>query len=146
MNKSSQSIKKKKKLTRRYLKTLSNWNKWRKSENVQLDLYAKQNMFRAPIACPPNANVLHLLWAYRVKDDGTLKARCVCNGNPRRKGTVTLDHTYAACLAQTGSRIFWALSAVQGLLVVGADASNAFAEAPAPKAPLYVYADDQYRY
>ena len=145
MDKSEKSIKKKKKLTRRYLKTLSNWNEWKKSENTQLELYAKQNMFKSPVACPPNANVLHLIWAYRIKDDGTLKARCVCNGNPKRKGTVTLDHTYAACLAQTGSRIFWALSAVQGLLVVGADASNAFAEAPAPKAPLYVYADEQYR-
>ena len=139
------SIKKKKKLTRRYLKTLSNWKDWQNAEYTQLDLYHKQNMFKAPVARPKNSNILNLLWAYKIKDDGTLKARCVCNGNPRRKGTVTLDHTYAACLEQPGSRVFWALSAVQGLIVVGADASNAFAEAPAPKAPLYVEIDNQYR-
>ena len=139
------SIKKKKKLTRKYLKSLSNWDEWQNAEKKQLDLYAKQHMFLAPVARPKNANVLNLLWAYRIKDDNTLKARCVCNGNPRRKGTVTLDHTYAACLAQTGARIFWALSAVEGLIVTGADASNAFAEAPPPKAPLFVYADEQYR-
>lgn len=31
------------------------------------------------------------------------------------------------------------------MLVLGADASNAFAEAPAPKAPLYVIVDQQFR-
>ena len=144
-NDSSKSIKKKKKLTRRYLKTLTDWNKWQQAEITQLDLYNKQNMFQTPVPRPKGANILNLLWAYKIKDDGTFKARCVCNGNPRRKGTVTLDHTYAACLEQPGARIFWALAAVEGLIVVGADASNAFAEAPAPKAPLFVEVDDQYR-
>ena len=144
-NASSKSIKKKNKLTRRYLKTLTDWNKWQKAETTQLDLYNKQNMFQTPVPRPKNANILNLLWAYKIKDDGTFKARCVCNGNPRRKGTVTLDHTYAACLEQPGARIFWALAAVEGLIVIGADASNAFAEAPAPKAPLFVEIDEQYR-
>ena len=31
------------------------------------------------------------------------------------------------------------------MVTIGADASNAFAEAPPPVAPLYIYADDQYR-
>ena len=145
INSSSKAIKKKKKLTRKYLKTLTEWPKWKQAETTQLDLYHKQNMFKAPVARPRHANILNLLWAYKLKDDGTFKARCVCNGNPRRKGTVTLDHTYAACLEQPGARIFWSLAAVEGLLVVGADASNAFAEAPPPKAPLFVEIDEQYR-
>ena len=53
--------------------------------------------------------------------------------------------TYASSLEQTGSRIFWATSAIANHIVIGADASNAFAEAPPPKAPLYVYLDKQFR-
>ena len=73
------------------------------------------------------------------------KARCVCNGSPNRRGTVTMAETYASSLEQTGSRIFWAATAIDNHIVIGADASNAFAEAPPPKAPLYVYLDQQFR-
>ena len=73
------------------------------------------------------------------------KARCVCNGAKNRRGCVTMAETYASSLEQTGSRIFWAASAINNHIVIGADASNAFAEAPAPKAPLYVYIDKPFR-
>ena len=127
-----------KKLTRRYLQTLNNWHKWRDAENIQLDLYSNQDMFKEPIPAAKQANILFLLWAYKLKDDGTYKARCVCNGSPNQKGTVTLYHTFAACLEQPGARVFWGAAAVKNMIVIGADASNAFAEAPAPKAPFYV--------
>jgi hypothetical protein len=68
----------------------------------------------------------------------------VCNGAPGR-GTVTLAHTYANSLDSSSERLFWAVAAYLGLIVVGADVSNAFAEVPAPKAPLYMYIDDTYR-
>ena len=137
--------KKQKKLTRRYLKTTPEWNLWKNAERTQLDLYSNQNMFGKPIPKPSNSNILHLLWVYKHKDDGTYKARGVCNGAPNQRGSVTKDHTFAACLEQPGARIFWGIAATQDLIVLGADASNAFAEAPAPKAPLYVWIDDQYR-
>ena len=54
------------------------------------------------------------------------------------KGSVTLANTYAACLEQAGARIFWAICALKGKTIFGCDMSNAFAEAPAPKAPLYL--------
>ena len=75
----------------------------------------------------------------------TKKARCVCNGSPRFRGTVTLAETYASALEQTGGRCFWAASAINNYIVLGADASNAFADAPPPKAPLYVTIDQPYR-
>ena len=133
------------KLTRKYLQTQDNWQEWKDAEALQLRLYEKQKMFGQPIPRPKQANILSLLWTYLVKTNGTKKARCVCNGNPKYKGTVTLAHTYAACLAQTGSRLFWATAALEDLIVVGADASNAFAEAPAPKAPLYVTVDTPFK-
>jgi hypothetical protein len=61
------------------------------------------------------------------------------------KGSITLGDTYAASLEQTGSRIFWAATALNNYVTIGADASNAFAEAPAPKAPLYIRIDQQYK-
>ena len=91
------------------------------------------------------SNCLPLLWTYLIKDDGRKKARCVCNGSPSKKGTVTLGHTYAASLDHNGSRIFCAAAALRNLRVYGADVSNAFAEVPPPAAPLFVHVDEQYR-
>ena len=101
-------------------------------------------MFSEPQPIPRGANSLPFLWTYVVKDDGTKKARASCNGSPRMTGTVTLGQTYAASLDHTASRMFWALSAIRNNIVIGADASNAFAEAPAPLAPLYMTLDTQY--
>ena len=86
-----------------------------------------------------------LLWCYLIKDDGCKKARYVCNGNKNRRGIVTLAETYTASLNQTPARLFWAATAIKKFISIGADASNTFAEAPAPVAPLYVYADEQFR-
>ena len=131
--------------SRKELKARPDWDDWQQSEYKQLDLYELQNMFGQPTPRPSKANILNLLWVYSIKTDSTKKSRCVCNGNPRRKGTVTLAHTFTACLEQPGARTFWASSALLQMIVLGADASNAFAEAPPPKAPLYVEIDQQFR-
>ena len=134
-----------KRLTRLKLKNSKQWDKWKESEWKQLDQYWDQKMFGHPCPLPPNANVLNLLWDYRIKDDGTYKARMVCNGKPSNKNTVVFGYTYAKSLDHVGSRIFWATVAAKNLVVQGADASNAFAEADGPKFPLYVRANDPYR-
>ena len=133
------------KLTRKKLKEQDDWPLWKISEYQQLNQYKSQNMFQDPIPRPPDANVLPLIWIYVYKTNGVRKARLVCNGSPRMKGTVTLDHTYAAALEQTGSRLFWALTAIHNYIVSGGDASNAFAEASAPKAKLFVTIDEVFR-
>ena len=133
------------KLTRRKLRKQPDWNDWLNSEFKQLDQYKEQKMFSAPCPLPPGANVLDLLWTYNVKVDGTKKARCVCNGQPKFKGTVIFGYTFAKMLDHVGSRIFWATVASKNLIVRGADASNAFAEANAPEIPLYVRIDAQYK-
>ena len=98
-------------------------------------------MFSTPTEIPEDTNCLPFIWTYMVKDDGTKKARGVYNGSPRMKGTVTLGQTYAASLDQTCAKIFWALNAAKENIVVGADASNTFAETPPPTAPLYMKLD-----
>jgi hypothetical protein len=52
-----------------------------------------------------------------------------------------LDETYANCVDQTGSRLFYAISAAENLLIFGADVSNAFSEAPPPKQGFFVQPD-----
>ena len=101
-------------------------------------------MFSEPTPIPDDANCLPFIWTYLIKECGTKKARGVCNGSPRMKGTVTLGETYAASLDQTCAKIFWAINAAAGNIVVGADASNAFGEAPPPCAPLYMKLDSQF--
>ena len=134
-----------KKLTRRKLKGTKEWQQWKESEWKQLDQYYGQEMFGEPCPLPSGANVLNLLWYYNIKDDGRLKARMVCNGKPSNKNTVIFGHTYAKSLDHVGSRVFWASCASKNFIVRGADASNAFAEADAPKIPLYVRANEPYR-
>ena len=138
------STKKKAKLTRRILKSRNDWYEWQASEYKQLQQYEDQGMFSEPQPIPPDTNCLPFMWNYMIKDDGTKKARAPCNGSPRMKGTVTFGETYAASLEQTGAKIFWSVSATSGNVVIGADASNAFAEAPAPVAPLYMKLDQQF--
>ena len=133
------------KLTRRKLKKLPNWHQWQMSEYKQLNQYYDQKMFGEPCPLPNGANVLDLLWTYNIKTDGTLKARCVCNGQPKFKGTVIFGYTFAKMLDHVGSRIFWGTVAAKNLIVRGADASNAFAEASAPDIPLFVRIDTPYK-
>ena len=142
---STELAKKRGKLTRRKLMECDDWVDWETSEHKQLDQYDAQDTFGPPQSLPKDANVLNLLWTYLIKDDGRKKARCVCNGSKNMRGSVTLAETYAAALEQTGSRIFWAATAINNFICIGADAANAFAEAPAPVAPLYVRVDDQFR-
>ena len=98
-------------------------------------------MFGEPCAPPKNCNLMSLIWTYLVKTDGVKKERCVCDGSPRQKGVIIMGKTYAAALKQSGAHLFWSLVALNNLLVYSADATNAFAEAPAPEASLYVTID-----
>ena len=132
--------------TLKELKKRDDWVEWNASIFKQLDQYYSQNTFDEPEPLPKGANLLSLCWVYLIKTGClTKKARCVCNGSPRFRGTVTLAETYASALEQTGGRCFWAASAINNYIILGADASNAFAEAPPPKAPLYVRIDENYK-
>ena len=134
-------------LTRGKLIKQKDWDDWEQAEKAQLDLFETQKMFSAPTKLPNEhgINVLAMIWVYIIKTCGRKKARCVANGNPQQKGSVTLANTYAACLEQAGARIFWATCALKNKLIFGSDMSNAFAEAPAPKAPLYLKVDIAYK-
>jgi hypothetical protein len=132
------------KFTRRQLKPRSDWQTWKESEWKQLDSYQAQNMFGTPIRRPAQATVLPFVWTYLFKDGIKPKARGTCNGGKRYGKAVTLAHTYASCVEQPSARIFWSLAALNGMRVLGADAGNAFGEAPPPVQPFYMAIDDQF--
>jgi hypothetical protein len=83
--------------------------------------------------------VFYLVWTYRIKTlDQQKKARCVCNSSLRSGLVKVLDKTYANCVDQTSSRLFYAVTDGENLFAFGADVSNAFAEAPLPKQGFYL--------
>jgi hypothetical protein len=52
-----------------------------------------------------------------------------------------LAKTYANCVDQTSSRLFYTISAAKNILVFGADISNAFAKAFPPKQGFFIHPD-----
>eukprot|EP00804_Cyclotella_cryptica_P028043 CCRYP_003898-RC/>CCRYP_003898-RC protein AED:0.34 eAED:0.35 QI:0/-1/0/1/-1/1/1/0/486 len=130
------------KLTRGKLLKQPDWNEWQQSEFLQLDQYQKQFMFGTPTLVQDRSQVFHLVWTYNIKDlDQRKKARCACDGSTRGGKVRLLDYTYANCVDHTASRMFYAISAAENLLIFGADVCNAFSEAPAPKQGFYIQPD-----
>ena len=130
--------------TKKQLLSRNDWQEWRESQWKQLDQYNSQGMFSEPQILPLGMPASYMHWTYIYKMCGTKKARMVCDG-ARNRSANSIGHTYANSLDAPSERLFWALVAKMGLIAVGADVSNAFAEAPPPAAPLYLYIDDNYR-
>lgn len=137
-------------VTRAKLKLQDDFEHWLRGEWNQLDKYELQNMFGDPIPWPDGATVLPFVWDYLLKvcpltGNPIYKARGTCNGGKRFGKAVTLAETYATCVEQPASRIYWALTVSRCLLAMGADAGNAFAEAPPPLQRFYMRIDEQFR-
>ncbi len=103
-------------------------------------------MFGLPQTVDADAAIFPLVWTYIVKAlDGCKKARCVCEGSPRTGQATILNETYANCVDQTSSRLFYSIAAAENLLICGADILNAFAEALPPKQGFYIHPDRAFR-
>jgi hypothetical protein len=99
-------------------------------------------MFGPPDRVDSEATVFHSVRTYAIKAlDGKKKTRWMCDGLIHLGQAQILDETYANCVDQTSSCLFYATAAVGNLLIFGADVSNAFAEAPPPKQGFYIYPD-----
>jgi hypothetical protein len=91
-------------------------------------------MFGEPVAMSQEDAVFHLVWTYAIKTvDSRKKAHCVCDWSTCSGMVCILAETYANCVDQTRSHLFYAISAAKNMLIIGADVSNAFPEAPPPK-------------
>jgi hypothetical protein len=104
-------------------------------------------MFGEPVPIAEGMACFHSVWTYAIKAlDFRKKARWTCDGSPRSGKARILDETYANCVDQTSSQLFYAVSAAENLLIFGADVSNAFAEAPPPKQGFYIYPDGAFQW
>jgi len=104
-------------LTRGKLLQQDDWSDWQESEYLQLDQYDAQGMFGDPVATAKDDAVFHLVWTYAIKAvDGRKKARCVCDGSTCSVMVCILDETYANCVDQSSSRLFYAVSAAENLV------------------------------
>jgi hypothetical protein len=102
-------------------------------------------MFGLPVMVDSDVAVFHSVWTYAIKAvDGQKKARWACDGSPRSGQAKVLDETYANCVNQTSSGLFYAIAAVENMLIFGADVSNTFAEAPPPKQGFYIHPDQAF--
>ncbi len=129
-------------LTRGKLLKQHDSEEWQASEFLQLDQYDAQWMFGLPVMVDSKAAVFHSVWTYAIKAvDGRKKARWACDGSPRSGQAKVLDETYANCVNQTSSRLFYAIAAVENMLIFGTDVSNAFTESPPPKQGFYIHPD-----
>jgi hypothetical protein len=129
-------------LTRGKLLKQHDWEEWQASEFLQLDQYDAQGIFGLPVMVNSEAALFHSVWTYAIKAvDGRKKARWACDGSPRSGQAKVLDESYANCVDQTSSCLFYAIAAVENLLIFGADVSNAFAEAPPPNQGFYIHPD-----
>jgi hypothetical protein len=129
-------------LTRGKLLQQDDWSDWQSSKYLQLDQYNAQGMFGTRIPTSQEDAVFHLVWTYAIKAvDNRKKARCVCDGSTRSGMVCILAKTYANCVDQTSSCLFYAISAAKNMLTFGADVSNAFAKAPPPKQGFFIRPD-----
>lgn len=120
---------------------------WKTSQYQQLNMYDEQGMFGSPQKRHKWMNVWYLLWTFVQKPppNNRKKARCVVNGSKRGRQNARVGHTFANSVSQESERLFWALAAKLGLIVIGADVSNAFAEAPMPDSDVYIQPDEIFR-
>jgi hypothetical protein len=129
--------------TRRRLRKLACWPKWKRAETIQLESMKKDGMYGPPCIAPSGTIVLLTVWAYYLKWDDTLKSCSCCDGSVLKGHGIAYTQHYTACISQPGIRILWAMVSIQGWITIGADAINAFAQADPPKDPNFVRIDDQ---
>jgi hypothetical protein len=99
-------------------------------------------MFGNPVAASEGDAIFHLVWTYNTKAvDGPKMAWCICDSSTCPGQVLVLAKTYANCVEQTSTRLFYPMAAAENLLVFGAEVSNASAKAPLPKQPFFIRPD-----
>ena len=97
-------------LTQGKLLKQQDWDEWQASEYLQLDQYDTQGTFGIPVPILDDMSVFHLVWTYAIKAlDSRKKARWTCDGSTMSGQAKVLDESYANCVDQTSSRLFYAI-------------------------------------
>jgi hypothetical protein len=119
------------KFNRRTLHTQIEWKAWLAAEWIQLENYAKQNMFGNTCAAPIDESVFFWVLMYSIKphDNDRKKVRGICDGSTRGDKTMIHEATYVPTPQHIYFRLQITLSALLGKHLWQADVTNACAEA-----------------
>jgi hypothetical protein len=118
----------------RQLCNLPCWSEWFASEKRQLDEMDLAEMFGPPVSLTHGTVVFRTVWSYTVKHDGRKKSRMCCDGYVlRHKGLKYAQQCYAACILQTGMKIFFAYLVIKDWVAISGDAINTYAQTSIPK-------------
>ena len=100
---------------------------WVKAERVELDNHANNGSWTLiPRDEVPKGRRLHkMLWVYKVKRDGTAKARLCVQGSTLESG-VDFDQVFSAALRYSSARALFALAAKHGCDVRSVDLVAAY--------------------
>ena len=137
-----------KKFTRHNLMKLANWSDWDVQFDAQLDNHSETGCIGKPVprSATHGGHILRMHWNNVVKADGSRKCRACLDGSKRAAPWLRqFVQTYASCIEQPCMRLFYALSAALGLIIVFADTKNAYQQAPPPTEQCYLEIDDAYR-
>jgi hypothetical protein len=85
------------KFNRRTLQKQLDWKDWLTAEWIQLDNYAKQNMFGTPCTAPIYASIFFWVWLYSIKphNNDRKKVRGICDRSTHGGKTMVHGATYA---------------------------------------------------
>ncbi len=136
--------------TRRHLKTLPNWDDWRKAEWKMLDQMLADNMFGDIVLRKDlvgfKFDIIRIVWSYVEKlHTGKKKARVCGNGSPLRAPKKFFQKAYAACASMVGMRLLFAISAYEGRVVYDCDATNAYAQSGPLDKRTFLVCDDAFQ-
>eukprot|EP00957_Ditylum_brightwellii_P099281 7562498-Ditylum_brightwellii.AAC.1 len=131
-------------LTRSKLKKKVDWGEWLASKKTQLDNMEDLEMYGEPTYAPKGAKSMCSICTYMIKHDGRKKAGNCCSGSVLKGKGVDYAHTYSSCASQVGMKLFTAIAAWNNYFIIGADATNSFAQSPPPTEPTYMRIGDHY--
>ena len=100
---------------------------WLKAEEKELASHERNQSWSVIPAHQVEAGrrILRMLWVYKIKRDGTLKARLCVMGSAQRPG-VDFDQTYCATMRSTSLRLLAAISAANNLSMWRIDFVSAY--------------------
>ena len=100
---------------------------WLAAEKRELESHERNKSWTViPITeVPPGRRIIKMLWVYKIKRDGTHKARLCVMGSSQRPG-VDFDQTYCATMRAASLRILAAVSAKLGLSIWRIDFVSAY--------------------
>eukprot|EP00957_Ditylum_brightwellii_P171812 13079439-Ditylum_brightwellii.AAC.1 len=138
------TIHKKSILTCSKLKQEVDWGEWLTAEKVQLDSMEDLNMYDVTTYGTKGIKILQPMWTYMVKHDGRKKARNCCNGSVLKGKGIDYAHIYSSCASQIGIKLFTTIAALCSYIIIGTNATNAYAQSPPHTDPTFMCIDDQY--